>query len=563
MSKEEFFDELLDEIKSGQLSKDQISKRKLKLCEKHGMKKPPTDIEILFRAADKDMPVLKKYLLTKPTRTISGVAVVAIMTKPHECPHGKCEICPGGVGSEFGDVPQSYTGEEPATMRAIRNSYDAYLQVANRLEQYIVTGHVPDKVELIIMGGTFPSMSKVYQKNFVKYALKAMNDFGKFFDGELDVGLFKRFFLLPGEVGDLERGKKIRERLLEMKKNRESSLEEEQKRNEKEKIRCVGLTVETRPDYGRLAHGNFALKLGATRVELGIQTIYDDVLLKVGRGHDVEESVKAVQELRDLGFKLNFHYMPGLPGSSPARDLTGLKELFKDDRWKPDMLKIYPCMVLRGTKLYKEYLKGDYEPLTTEKAAEIISEFKRTVPGYCRIMRIQRDIPTKQTEAGVGMTNLRQYVDKVCKEKGIICKCIRCREAGRAASIGEVGIKVEEYDASGGKEFFISAEDEKEVLLGFCRLRLPGAFLRREITSTSALIRELHVYGESVGVGLKGEDKVQHSGWGKKLLLKAEEIAVLNGKDKIVVISGIGVREYYRAQGYRKEGVYMVKKMKL
>ena len=252
--------------------------------------------------------------------------------------------------------------------------------------------------------------------------------------------------------------------------------------------------------------------------------------------------------------------MPGLPGSSPARDLTGLKELFKDSRWKPDMLKIYPCMVLKGTKLYAEWMKGDYKALTTEKAASIIAEFKRVVPPYCRIMRIQRDIPTKQTEAGVGMTNLRQFVEKLCEKEGIKCRCIRCREAGRAKTIGEVGLNVIEYEASGGKEFFISVEDKKnDVLLGFCRLRFPGQFLRKEITSTSALVRELHVYGTAVALG--GEGDVQHKGWGKKLLLKAEEIAASSGKDKMVIISGIGVREYYRKLGYRKEGVYMVKKL--
>ncbi|HII72768.1 TPA: tRNA uridine(34) 5-carboxymethylaminomethyl modification radical SAM/GNAT enzyme Elp3 [Candidatus Woesearchaeota archaeon] len=500
--------------------------------------------------------------MTKPTRTISGVAVVAIMTKPHKCPHGKCDICPGGVGSEFGDVPQSYTGKEPATLRALRNDFDPYLQVMNRLEQYVVTGHAPDKAELIIMGGTFPSMSKEYQKDFVMYALKAMNDFGRFFDGKLDVAGFKEFFMLPGEVADAERTKEIHRRLLEMKKKGESSLDKEQKRNEKAKIRCVGLTVETRPDYGRKEQGDFALSLGATRVELGVQTIYDDVLAKVGRGHNVEESVKAIQELRDLGFKLNLHYMLGLPGSSPARDVTGLKELFKDERFKPDMLKIYPCMVLKGTKLYKMWQEGEYKPLPTQKAAEIIAEFKSTVPPYCRIMRVQRDISSNQIDAGPIMTNLRQLVDRVCKEKGIKCRCIRCREAGRAKKIGKAEISVVEYDASGGKEFFISAEDKKnDVLLGFCRLRLPGQLLRKEITGRTALVRELHVYGTAAGLGNEGD--VQHRGWGKKLLRRAEEIALSHGKDKVVVISGIGVREYYRGSGYKKEGPYMSKRLNI
>ncbi|MBW2997618.1 tRNA uridine(34) 5-carboxymethylaminomethyl modification radical SAM/GNAT enzyme Elp3, partial [Candidatus Woesearchaeota archaeon] len=493
-----FFQEIIETIKQKPHSKIDISKLKLKLCAKHKIKRVPTDIEILLNADDEDVPKLKKSLMTKPTRSISGVAVVAIMCRPHKCPHGKCNICPGGVGSHFGDVPQSYTGNEPATMRALRHNFDPYLQVFNRLEQYIVTGHIPDKVELIIMGGTFPSTNRNYQKGFVKLALKAMNDFsGLFFKKKtIDIPKFKDFFELPGAVGDELRIKSIQRKLEKIKDRPKASLEKEQTRNETAKIKCVGLTVETRPDYGRLKHGNFALELGATRVELGIESVFDDVLAKMERGHDVNEAVKSIRELKDLGFKLNFHYMLGLPGSSPWRDLEGLKKLFDNPDFRPDMLKIYPCMVLKGTKLYNLWKKGKYHPLTTGHAAKIICEFKQSVPKYNRIMRIQRDIPTFQTEAGVDRTNLRQYVSELCEKNRIKCRCIRCREVGRAKYLGKVSITVEQYEASKGQEFFIAAEDTRnDVLVGFARLRFPSKPRRKEITKESAIIRELHVYG--------------------------------------------------------------------
>ena len=556
-----FFKEIIETIKQKPHSKIDISKLKFKLCAKHGLKRVPTDIEILLNADDDDVPKIKRYLLTKPTRSISGVAVVAIMCRPHECPHGKCTVCPGGIGSHFGDVPQSYTGKEPATMRALRHNFDPYMQVFNRLEQYIVAGHIPDKVELIIMGGTFPSTNRNYQRGFVKLALKAMNDFSRLFfsNGVLDIARFKDFFELPGVVGDELRMKSIQQKLKRI-KDRRSSLEKEQTRNETAKVRCIGLTVETRPDYGRLKHGNFALDLVATRVELGIESVFDDVLAKIERGHDVNESVTSIRELRDLGFKLNFHYMLGLPGSSPWRDLEGLKKLFDDPDFRPDMIKIYPCMVLKGTKLYDLWKKGKYCPLTTARAAKIICEFKRYVPKYCRIMRIQRDIPTCQTEAGVDRTNLRQYVGKLCKKNSIKCNCIRCREVGRAKMMGKVSITVKQYEAGKGKEFFIAAEDTvNDVLVGFTRLRFPSKARRKEITKHSALIRELHVYGETAAVGEKAEKKMQHRGYGKLLLEKAEQIAKQNMKNKMIVISGIGVREYYRNLGYRKQGPYMVK----
>jgi len=560
----QYFNEILKILKQKKLSKQEISNLKTRLCRKYKID-IPTDIRILLSADVKDRKLLK-HLITKPTRTISGVAVCAIMTRPIKCPHGKCSICPGGPKSFFGNMPQSYTGKEPAARRAIRNKFDPYLQVMNRLEQYIMTGHVPDKIELIIMGGTFPSFTKLYQDYFIKYALKAMNDFSLIFfrNNKLNLKRFKEFFEMPGNFQDNKRVKRIQNKLIKLKNK--TTLEKEQKKNESSKIRCVGLTIETRPDFAKPEHANQMLRLGATRVELGVQTAYDNVLKKIERGHSVRESIDATKTLKNLGFKINYHMMIGLPGSDRKKDINSFKKIFSDKSFKPDMLKIYPCMVLKGTKIYNLWKDKKYTPPTTEEAVKIITEIKRFVPPYVRIMRVQRDIPTYLTEAGVDKTNLRQYIEKELREKGMKCNCIRCREIGRKLqkekiNLKNIKLKILEYDASNGKEFFISYEDVKNnALIGFCRLRFPSQSLRKEITDRSALIRELHVFGSAISIGKKGN--IQHAGYGKKLLTKAEKIAVRNKKNKIVVISGIGVRNYYRKLGYKKQGPYMVKNLK-
>jgi len=539
-------------------SKKKLNSIKKAVCRKYKTNGVPTDTELFLNLKDADVKKLKSILLTKPTRTISGVAIVAIMTKPSKCPHGKCAMCPGGVKSVFGTVPQSYTGKEPATRRAIRNNYDPYLQVMNRLEQYIVQGHPIDKVELIIMGGTFPSCKKNYQEEFVKYSLKAMNDFSRLFfsNGMFNLIKFKEFFELPNDIDDKKRMKRIFTKLLKQKGK--ANLEKEQLKNESSNVKCIGMTIETRPDYGNLAEGNEMLRLGCTRVELGIQSVYDDALKKIERGHSVKDSINSIRTLKDLGFKLNFHMMLGMPSINEKKDLEGLKELFKNEDFQPDMLKLYPLMVLKGTKIYDLWKNKKYIPLSTEKAAEIIAEFKKSVPEYVRIMRVQRDIPTFMTEAGVGMTNLRQYIDKLMQERKIKCSCIRCREI-KSKEKKEFNLKVIEYKASKAREFFIQAVDSENNLYGFCRLRFPSQFLRKEITELSALVRELHVYGPMTEIG--EHKNVQHKGIGRILMKKAEEITRQNKKNKIIVISGIGAREYYKKLGYKREGVYMVKNL--
>jgi len=648
--------EILDEAKKNNVTtKFELNQIKLRILNKYKdegkIKGIPKNADIYFVASEDERKQFKQLLSLKPVRTISGVAPIALMSDPYPCPHtmkgiGPCTYCPGGPGSPFGDVPQSYTGKEPSTRRSIRNNYDPYLVVFNRLEHYIAMGKIPDKVELIVQGGTFTFFPKAYQEYFVKYALKAMNDFSKLFfdaDGTLDISSFKKLFELPRDISendkrmrnvqqklsyiknldlnDLEVKKKAEELIfknsnngqkvngamnnenanpsnvikqktklnlienkiedsnvsaikniqnkLEKEDNKNLTLKQMQKENETSIIRCVGLTIETKSDFGKLYHGNLMLELGCTRVELGIQSIYNHVLEATNRGNTVNDNIESIRILKDLGFKINCHYMPGLPNTTKEMDLNGLKQLFENQDYMPDMMKIYPCMVMEGTKLYDDWKAKRFIPLTTKEAAEIIAEAKKYVPKWCRIMRVQRDIPTFVTSSGVDRTNLRQYVEKICKEKNIKCKCIRCREVGfhlrkgTKLDFNNTQTTITEYKASKGKEFFIAAEDlKKDVLFGFCRLRFPSQFLREEITEDSALVRELHVFSPATQIGRKSDESFQHRGIGKNLLMNAEKIAKQNNKNKMVVISGIGAREYFRKFGYELEGVYMVKKLK-
>lgn len=569
MHEEQYYREIIEILKRKEISKERLAKLKVELCRKYNIKIIPTDIEILMHASPKDLEKLK--LITKPTRTIAGVAAIAIMSYPFSCKHGKCIYCPGGPASVFGNVPQSYTGKEPATMRAIRNDFDAYMQTFNRLEQYVALGQEIDKIELIVMGGTFPSFDKSYQESFVKNSFKAMNDFSKMFFNAGKAGFsglpinfakYKEFFEMPGNIRDKEREKRILKKVLELKNKNKKSLQQEQKRNETAKARCVALCLETRPDFCNEKEINEMLKLGTTRAELGVQTLQDKILNKVKRGHKIKDTIKATQLLRDSFLKVGYHMMPGLPLSNKENDISMFKELFSNPDFKPDALKIYPCMVIQGTELFKLWKNKKYSPLTTMQAAEIIAEAKRFIPKYCRIMRVQRDISSNVVSAGVDRTNLRQYVDSIIRKKGIKCNCIRCREPKtRTINFNNVKILSSYYEASNGREVFISAEDLKnDILVGFCRLRIPYQPFRKEITQKSAGIRELHVYGAAAPLGEEGS--IQHRGIGKELMKEAERIAREEfGKNKMVVISGVGAKEYYAKLGYKKEGPYMVKRL--
>ncbi|MFT4312524.1 MAG: tRNA uridine(34) 5-carboxymethylaminomethyl modification radical SAM/GNAT enzyme Elp3 [Candidatus Woesearchaeota archaeon] len=564
---EAYFSHICSWILQAKPTKRQLHEQKIKLCHQYAVKRVPTDIEIYIRAPEQQAIELKPYLQTKPGRTSSGVAVIATMSMPSLCPHGACTFCPGGLGSPYGDTPMSYTGTEPSTMRAKRNEYDPYRIIFNRLQQFILLGQHPDKCEQIIQGGTFPSFSQEYQEHYVYYSFKAYNDFSRlFFDekGLLRLEFFKEFFELPGSIKDTDRQQRIKEKILSVKEqNATTTLEQEQVKNETTPIRCIGLTIETKPDWGLQEHGLEFLRLGATRVELGVQTIYDDILQSVNRGHTIEQTHQSVSELKDLCFKLNFHLMPGLPKTNGVRiererDIYAMRAIFEDENYRPDMIKIYPCMVMPGTPLEKTWKDGVFKPLTTQEAADIIVEIYRYVPEYCRIMRVQRDIPTFSTTAGVDRTNLRQYVDKLAKERSIVSRDIRAREIMRDHVYDQPTIVVRSFRANGADEFFISME-ANDRLFGFCRLRFAPRSLHPSIDEHTGLIRELHVYGVAVKIGDQDSEKVQHRGFGKQLMQKAEEICQEHNKKKVVVISGVGVREYYRKIGYEREGPFMVK----
>ncbi len=567
--------EIIEEVKKQKTNDQQaFNTIKAKVLKKHKFTKIPKNIDITSFATNKERLQFKNLFTIKPTRTLSGVATIAIMPKPIACRHGKCTYCPGGPGSIFGNVPQSYTGKEPATRRAIRNSYDPYLQVANRIEQYLAMNKVPDKIELIVMGGTFTSFPIPYQEEFMKYSYKAMNDLSeKFFDskGNLKINKFNSFFKLPGDLHDENRTTQIQEQLLKLKdkynnKNeaKEVDLEEEKKKNETAQIRIVALCLETRPDWSKEAQIDLMLKYGTTRIEIGVQTVYDSVLERIKRMHTVKDTINATRLLKDSFLKVGYHMMPGLPEVTKEQDLHSLRQIVENSDFMPDALKLYPCMVLKGTELYEEWKRGEFIPLTTEESAEIISEFKRYVPKWLRIMRVQRDIPTFMTEIGVDRTNLRQYVEKKLIEKNIDCKCIRCKEP-KSKDINWDNVKIQrtEYDASDGKEIFISSEDTKnDILVGFARLRIPANPFRTELDKKTAGIRELHVYGQAVGIGKKDESASQHKGIGKQLIKEAEKIALEDfDMKKIAVISGVGVKEYYRKIGYTNLGPYMGKKL--
>lgn len=556
---QDFYRDLIESITSKKINTPQgVIKIRQSLARKHNVSKLPSFIQILLNARSEEFPKLG-FLKTKPTRTISGVAPMAIMTYPRKCDHGTCTFCPGGPGSFFGDVPQSYTGNEPASMRAKRNNYDPYLQIFNRLEQYILLNHVPEKVELIIMGGTFTSYPAIYQEEFVTYALKAMNDFSEMFlSQDLDFISFRNFFELPADIGDKERILKMQSKILEFKGK--STLGEEQLRNEKARIRCCVLNIETKGDKCKPEHITQALNLGVTRVELGVQSLNNEVLRLTNRGHTVEDSAKASQLLKDSFLKCCYHMMIGLPGSSKGEDLNNFREIFSNQDYMPDALKIYPCMVMPGTALHHQYQKGRFSPLSTEEAASLTVELKKYIPRYSRVMRIVRDIPTRVTVDGVNITNFRQYVQEIMKKKEIKCECIRCREPkNKAVNWDKVKLNRLDYESSNSWEIFLSFDDIKsDVLIGFLRMRIPYQPFRHEITENSAGIREVHCYGSATPLGSEGT--VQHRGFGKMLVNEAERIAKEEfDAKKLLVISGIGTREYFAKIGFKKDGVYMSK----
>jgi elongator complex protein 3 len=508
---------------------DDVNRLKTQVAAKHQLQRMLSNAEIITALTPKEKLTLLPVLRRKTTRTISGVTVIAVMTKPQPCPQPEpCAYCPGGPTQ---GVPQSYTGHEPAAMRGSQNSYDPYRQVQSRIRQLTAIGHRVDKVELIVMGGTFPATPLEYQIWFIQRCLDAIT------------------------------GKKS------------ANLEDAKAHTETSRIRNVGITVETRPDWCKQPHVDAMLDMGVTRVEIGVQNPSDELYRVAGRTHTVADVIEATRVAKDAGLKIVYHLMPGMPSSNPARDLAAFKQVFTDSDFKPDMIKIYPCLVIAGTKAYDWYREGAYKPYTTEEAAELVAEVKKTLPPWVRVMRVQRDIPAGLIVAGVDKSNLRQLVQQKLAEQGERCGCIRCREVGHrlavdnvTADLDKIQILTTRYQASEGEEIFISAEDpENNVLIGYLRLRVPSAKAHRpEITAVpSAIVRELHVYGPLVPVGKHSAKAWQHKGYGAILLNEAERVAQEDyGSKKLVVISALGTKQYYMRFGYRRDGVYVSKMLK-
>ncbi len=539
---------IIEKILSGEIQdgKD-LDSEKRRVCVELDRKKFIRNSEILAHARPDEREKLLWLLQKKPMRTLSGVAVIAAMTQPSECPHGKCRYCPGGPDIS---VPQSYTGEEPATRRAIRYGFDPYLQVTFRLTQLKDIGHPTGKAELIVMGGTLTAQCLDYQEWFVKEALRAMNE-------------FEDTYLRIKEKGEDEF-------IQEYKKSEKEFryIEDLQSLNEKSAVRCVGITFEPRPDWAKKEQINFMLGFGVTRVEIGVQNPDDEIYEKIDRGHTVADVVEATSQLKDSGLKVGYHMMPGVLGYNPELDLRAFEKIFGDERFRPDMIKIYPCLILKGTCYYDQWMRDEFTPMNTEEAVDLIVKIKAMLPKWVRTMRIQRDIPSTLIEAGIKSSNLGQLVYREMEKQNISCECIRCREVGQMLKKGirpekdYIRLLTTEYNASGGKEFFLSFEDESNnVLIGFLRLRIPKNPFRSEITPQTSLIRELHVYGPMLAVGEKPRFEWQHLGYGKELMAKAEEISMDIGMNKILVTSGVGVRDYYQRLGYQRDGPYMGKKL--
>jgi len=513
-----------------------------------------SNADILEYAEPEEKEIVSGILKKKPTRTMSGVAIVAVMCHPHKCPHGRCFYCP-----ESEIAPPSYTGEEPAALRGRMYEFHPYVQCFNRLKQLKKIGHPIDKVELIIMGGTFPSRDLCYQEWFVSQCLKAMTDFGLIIENK---PTNYEYNLDYEEIRSFEKGI-----LKTYPPNNYVLIDDVQKANEGSKVRCVGMTFETRPDYCKKEHINRMLDFGVTRVELGVQTLSDELYKKIKRGHTISDVIEANQLLRDSAIKVAMHMMPGL-FVDEKQDLKMFKKLFSDDNFKPDMLKIYPCLVTKGSELYDLWLDGKYSPYTDEEAVDLIVKVKEILPKWVRTMRIQRDIPSTLIEAGVKKSNLGELVYNKLDEKHISCQCIRCREIGhkktsREYKLEEFEMFKETYTACEGEENFLSIEDiNEESIAGFLRLRFPSKnHFREEITDETSLIRELHVYGNMIKIGDKNPKIGQHTGFGEKLLKEAENLSIESGYNQVAIISGIGSRNYYRKFGYEKVGPYMMKKL--
>jgi elongator complex protein 3 len=460
----------------------------------------------------------------KPTKTLSGVTPIAVMCKPKKCKHGTCLYCPSL------NVPQSYTPKSPPVLRASLLKYDSYKQVISRLSAFKAMNHPIDKIELIVMGGNFLEYPTSYQYNFIKKCYDALNNkFSK----------------------NLGQAKKL---------------------NEKAEHRCIALCIETRPDSCNEQNIKKMLDWGTTRIEIGVQAIDDLIYKKVNRGHTVKDVINATKKLKNSGFKVGYHMMLALPGSNMKKDLKMFNQIFENQDFKPDQLKIYPCQVLKGAELETLYEKGLYKPYTKEQTQELIIKIMKIIPNYCRVMRIMREIPPDYLIAGTIRIDLRKGIDEQLKKENTKINEIRFREIGlitrdklpKQKINQNLKLKITKYMASDGDEYFLEIINNNNILFGLCRLRIFNDNKQdnnQQIKNQQAIIRELHVYGQAINIGQKSKNKTQHMGLGKKLVSEAENIVKNNKINQLAIISGIGVRQYYKKLGYKldKNKIYMIK----
>lgn len=461
---------------------------------------------------------LYERLRLKPTRTISGVAPVAVLTGPYPCP-ADCIFCPEAKG-----VPRSYLPDEPAVQRAMRARFDPFKETASRIQTLDSMGHSTDKIELLVIGATWSAYPKKYQEWFIRRCLDAMNG------------------------------------------SDSPTLPEAQARNETSKHRCVGLVIETRPDYITLEEARRLRYLGVTKVQLGAQSTDDAILELNHRGHTIQDTRRAVRLLRLAGFKLHLHWMPNLLGATPESDREDFGHLWSDPALCPDELKIYPCMLIEGTELYERWKRGEFRPYTDEELVELLAACKTVVPPYCRINRVIRDIPAQHIVAGSKKSHLRQVVLRTMKRRGLRCNCIRCREV-RAEKLDGQPLHLETltYLTDVTTEHFLSYVTDHGKLAGFLRLSLPAPHVSKEEVleelAGCAVVREVHVYGPSLEIGLPSQGEAQHTGLGRKLAEHAMELARRAGFKRIAVISAIGTREYYRKLGFELGELYMARSL--
>jgi elongator complex protein 3 (tRNA carboxymethyluridine synthase) len=511
-----------------------------------------------------------RRLQMKPIRTSSGVAPVTVLTKPAGCP-GRCIFCPDAEG-----MPKSYLPDEPGARRAAQCGFDPYLQVRTRLATFEAMGHTADKVELLILGGTWSAYPRMYREWFIRRCLDAMNG------ADSDPGRFPAEPAPGGGAESTQPHGELSPLVLsggsaEKRPSSSQFLSEAQARNETAPHRNVGLVIETRPDWVTPAEIRHLRELGVTKVQLGVQSLDDRILTLNQRGHDVATARRAVGLLRAAGFKLHLHWMPNLFGATPDSDREDFACLWSDPGLRPDELKIYPCSIIDGTELFRLWQAGEYQPYTDDDLIALVADCKATIPPYCRVNRVFRDIPADDIVAGVKSSNLRQLAHRRMAELGQVCRCIRCREVRETiVTEDDLHLVVLTYRVAEGQEYFLSYETSAGRLAGFLRLFLPAQLIPQETSAASeiakvwgaipeiagaAMIREVHIYGPALEIGAESGGEAQHLGLGRRLIAEARERALSAGFDRLAVISAIGTRRYYEGLGFERGDLYMIARL--